>query len=128
MFKPARMEIKVLSEKILLKEKRDVLRLHLYTKLLEHRIKPFENDIDILIELYEFGGYNDSETQAAFINLCLSKKLRKSAQSVRNMLSAYTKLKVLEKPRNRVLKLSETYIPKVVCDKIVLQPLISHKN
>lgn len=122
------MEIKILSDKMLLEDKKDVLRLYLYSKLLQYRIKPYENDISILLELYQFGGYNNSEEQNNFITTCLEKKLKKSAQSVRNTLSKYTKLKVLHKPKNRVITLSDEFIPPVNCDKLVLQSTISHKN
>jgi hypothetical protein len=122
------MEIKVLQDKILLQEKKDVLRWHLYGKFLQYNIKPFENDLDILLELYEFGGYDNAEEQSLFIERCLTKGLRKSSQSVRNTLSKYTKLKVLDKPKNKKIHLSDKFIPQVKCDKLVLQPLICHTN
>lgn len=122
------MDIKSFSDKILLKTRKDVLRVHLYTKLIQHNIKPFENDIDIMLELYDFGGYDTSEGQARFISNCMQKKLKKSEQSVRNTLSKYVNLNVFDKPRNRVLHLNPTYIPKIECDKLVLQHTISHAD
>lgn len=123
-----RMEIKVLQDKILLKDKKDVLRWYLYGKMLQYGIKPFENDLNILLELYKFGGYNNAEEQQNFIQLCLDKKLMRSGQSVRNTLSKYTSLKVLDKPKSRILRLNEKFIPRVDCEKLVIQPLISHQN
>lgn len=120
------MEIKSFSDKILFNTKKDVLRIHLYIKLIQYGIKPFENDIDIMLELYEFGGYNSSEGQARFINNCIQKKFKKSEQSVRNTLSEYVALKVFDKPRNRTLSLNNKFIPKVDCDILVLQHVISH--
>lgn len=120
------METKSFSDKVLLPTKKDVLRVHLYFKLIQYGIKPFENDIDIMIELYDFGGYDTSEGQARFISTCMQKKLKKSEQSVRNTLSKYVNLNVFEKPRNRVLHLSEKFIPRVKCDRLVLQHAISH--
>jgi hypothetical protein len=122
------MEIKSFSDKILFSDKRDVLRVHLYTKLIQNGIKPFENDIDILLELYLFGGYRNVEEQSNFLKICLDKKLRKNPQSIRNTLSKYTNLKVLDKPRNTVLRINNEFIPKVSFDKLVLQHIVSHKN
>lgn len=122
------MDIKALKDKIILGDKKDVLRWHLYGKFLQYGIKPFENDLDIILELYQFGGYDSADTQKAFINNCLEKGMKKSAQSVRNTLSRYTNLKVLDKPRNRVLRLNADFLPEVPCDKLVIQHIISHKN
>lgn len=120
------MILKSLSDKVLLPTKRDVLRVHLYFKLLQYEIKPFENHIDIIIELYMFGGYHNAEQQSTFIQICIDKKLKKSNQSLRNVLSKYVKKGVFEKPNNTVLFLNEKFIPSLDCDKVVLQHAISH--
>lgn len=122
------MEIQKLSEKFLLEDKKDVLRLYLYSKLLQHKIKPYEKDIDILLELYLFGGYNSTEEQTLFIKRCLEKNYKTVPQSVRNILSKYTKLNVLKKPKNRVLQINEEYIPSLNCDKLLAEYIITHKN
>jgi hypothetical protein len=120
------MVIKSFSDTVLLQEKRDVLRVHLYFKFIQFGIKPFENDIDIIIELYIFGGYTNSDQQNRFIELCIAKGLKKSPQSVRNTLSKYVNMGIFEKSKNTHLKLNDNYIPKVEADKIVLQHKISH--
>jgi len=122
------MNIKAFADKTLLPTRKDVLRVHLYFKLIQHNIKPFENDIDIMLELYTFGGYDNAEKQAKFINLCMEKKLKKSHQSIRNTLSKYVNAGVFNKPRNTVLSLNEKFIPRVECDKLVLQHTISHAS
>lgn len=121
------MIIKSFPDTIILPTRRDVLRVHLYSKLLENGIQPFENDIDMVLELYCFGGYTD-ETQRQFFDICLEKKYRKSEQSVRNTLSKYTSLGVLEKPRNRQLFVSDKFIPSVDCDLLVLQHRVTHAD
>jgi hypothetical protein len=118
--------IKAFTDKVLLEEKRDVLRVHLYFKLIQYGIRPFENDIDIIIELYMFGGYSNAEEQIRFMDICLKKKLRKSIQSLRNVLSKYVTLGIFEKPKNTILQLNDRFIPKVECEKLVLQYTISH--
>jgi hypothetical protein len=120
------MNITSFSDKILLSTKRDVLRVHLYVRLLQFSIKPYENDIDIILDLYISGGYTNSEQQAIFIQACLDKKLKKSNQSVRNTLSKYVTLGVFNKPRNTVLSLNDQFIPAVTCDKLVINHIISH--
>jgi hypothetical protein len=120
------MVIRSLQDKVLLPKKKDVLRVHLYFKLIQHGVKPFENDMDIMIELYQFGGYTNSEEQSRFIDLCIKKKLKKSAQSVRNTLSKYVNMGIFQKPKNTTLHINPNFLPKVECDKLVLQHMISH--
>lgn len=120
------MVIKSLSDIVLLPTQKDVLRVHLYSKLIEFGIKPFENDIDVILELYTFGGYSNAEQQSRFISLCLEKKLRKSDQSVRNTLSKYVTKGVFEKPKNTILYLSDKFLPVVKADKLILEHRISH--
>lgn len=120
------MTIKSISEKFLLPDKRDIIKLHLYLKLIQYNIKPFENHMDIIIELYLFGGYSNPEEQEKFIQTCLSKKLRKSDQSLRNALSQYVELKVFSKPKNSSLYVNEKFLPKIESDKLVLEYTLSH--
>jgi len=120
------MQIKAISDKVLLESRRDVLRIHLYLKLVEYGIKPFENDINIMIELYLFGGYSNIEEQSRFIGICINKNLKKSVQSVRNTLSKYVAAGVFSKPRNASLYINEKFIPTIVCDKLVLMHTVSH--
>ena len=120
------MEITALKDKVLLGNKRDVLRIHLYFKLVENGIKPFENDMEIMLELYIFGGYSNATQQANFINNCIKKGLKKSSQSLRNTLSKYVSMGIFEKPKNTILYVNEKYLPKVECDRLILQHIISH--
>lgn len=120
------MEYKLIKDKVLLQTKRDTIRVHLYLKLVQYGIKPFENDIDIILELYMFGGYSNSEEQNKFIKSCIEKKLKKSEQSVRNTLSKYVSNGVFEKPKNTVLTLSDKFLPKIKFDKLILEHIVSH--
>lgn len=120
------MDIKSLKDIVLLNKKDDVLRFHLYLKLLQFNIKPIENHIDIILELYKQGGYSNSEEQNVFIKKCIDKKLRKSNQSLRNLLSEYVIKGVFKKSKNCSLSLKEEFIPKIDCKKLVLNYMISH--
>lgn len=122
------MVVKSFKDRVLLKKRSDVLRLHLYMRFLQYGIKPYENDIDIIIELYMFGGYSTPDEQQNFINLCLSKKLKKSDQSIRNTLSKYVSLGIFNKPRNSVLSIDDKFMPGVDCDKLVLEHMVSHAD
>lgn len=122
------MVIKSFLDKVLLPDKRDVLRVHLYLKFLQYGIQPYENDLNIVIELYTFGGYTNSQKQEEFFDLCLDKKYKKSRQSIRNTLSKYTNLGVFEKPRNTSLSVSSKYIPPISFDRLLLQHTVTHAN
>ena len=124
--KKTNMKIKSFSDKVLLTKKRDVLKYHLYLKFLQNNIKSSENDIDIIIELFLFGGYNNSEQQSRFINLCIEKNYKKTDQSVRNTLSKYTNIGIFEKPKNTILKVSNTFIPSTDFDKLIINHIVSH--
>lgn len=120
------MVVKVFPDKIILPERRHVLRVHFYLKLVQFDIQPFENDIDIVLELYLFGGYKNAGEQEKFFDICLEKQYKKSKQSIRNTLSKYTHLGVLEKPRNTSLFVSSKFIPAVPFDRLVLQHVVTH--
>lgn len=122
------MECKVISDKILLPDIRDVLRIHFYIKFMQKKIQFFDSDLDIIIELYLFGGYSTSDEQKRFIRLCLSKKYKKSIQSVRNSFSRYVNAGVLIKNKNRELYINEEYLPTIDFDKLILSHIISHAN
>lgn len=120
------MEYKLIKDKVLLSTKKDILKLHLYLKFLQFGLKPFENDLDIIVELYLFGGYKNTEEQSKFIRLCIEKNLRKSEQSVRNTLSKYVTNGVFEKPKNASLFINEKFLPSIKFDKLILEYFISH--
>jgi dimeric dUTPase (all-alpha-NTP-PPase superfamily) len=122
------MLVKQFSDKILLSSLDSVLKLHLYLKMTQHNIRFYRKDIDIIVELYKFGGYSNLDEQSDFMKLCIDKGYKKSVQSIRNTFSKYITLGVLLKPKNCTLKVSDSYIPKVEFDKLVLQYIISHAD
>lgn len=117
---------KYISEKILFKSREDVVRVHLYTRLLEIGHTPYESDLNILVALYEMGGYDNGVEQANFFKLCVEKKYKKNIQSVRNTLSLYTDLGVLEKPKNEKRFVSKNWLSPIESEKLVLDYKISH--
>lgn len=121
------MIIKSFDDKIVVTNRRDVIKIHLYSKLIEAGIQPYERDIELILELYFFGGYNE-DTQISFFDMCLEKRYKKSQQSIRNTLSKYTSLGVLEKPKNKRLYVSSRFIPLIECDLLVLQHKVTHAD
>lgn len=120
------MNIKLIKEVMLLKNRKDVLRLHIYTKLLSVGVIPYDKDLDVLVALYEFGGYKNDTQQQNFFKLCLDDSLKKSVQSIRNTLAKYTKIGILDKTKNNVRFISEKWLPTLNGDKIVLDYKISY--
>ena len=116
------------GEKIILPTRRDVLKVHLYAKLLLLGVIPYEKDLDVLVELYEIGGYANDVEQLRFFNTCLTKQFKKSVQSVRNTLAKYTELGVLSKPKNKKRKFSDEWLPDLADDVVVvLENKITHR-
>lgn len=116
----------MISEQLLFKSRKDVLRIHLYSMLLNKGIIPYEKDLDLLITLYEMGGYSNGDEQAEFFRRCISKKLKRTIQSIRNTLSTYTEIGLLQKPRNKKRFVSEDWLPSMDENKIILDYKISH--
>lgn len=116
----------MISERLLLKDRKDVLRVHLYCMILNKGVVPYEKDLDVLIALYEMGGYSNGEEQAKFFSDCIERKFKRTIQSIRNTLAKYTEIGVLKRPRNKKRFLSEDCLPSVTTNKIILNHQISH--
>lgn len=105
--------IPVIEDKIRLRSRRDVLRLFLYTKLVERGIDFSGSELDVLMELYNIGGYENIDTEKEFFNACIEKKFRRSWQSVRNVLTRFVNLGVVKKPRIHQRSVSSDFLPVV---------------
>lgn len=114
-------ELQVINEEIILRTKRDVLRLHLYTKFLENAIPATNSELDVLMELYDFGGLENKEQEKEFFLSCISKGYRNTDQSVRNVLSKFTKNGVLNRPKLHHRSLKDTYIPSISTELVGLK-------
>lgn len=96
---------------IILKDKKDVVKVVLYTQMLLKGITPFENDLDILFELFDFGGYHNNEQKKAFYNQLITKKLRKTPDSINNKLTELAELGILERYKKNCLRFNEDFFP-----------------
>ena len=115
-----------ITDVILLNSKIQVIRLHLYAKLLQIGFVPYDKDLDVIIELYKINGYANEKEQLKFFNTCLHNKYKKSQQSIRNTLATYTKIGILEKPQNKKRVVSEKWIPPNDFNVMVLDYKVSH--
>lgn len=122
------MSIPVVQDKIKLNSKREVLKLLLYTKLLESNIKPSDTELEVLMELYEFGGYHSHEQEIIFFTKCINLKFRNSFQSIRNVLTKYKSFGVVMKPKIHQRHISTSYIPDIQSDTIGLMFFVSNAN
>src|SRR5688572_10480286 len=120
------MKIKAFEEVILLEGVRDVLKVHLFIKMIQKGIKPMESDLDVITELYLLGGYKDAESQSKFISTCIERGYKKSDQSVRNTVSKWINAGVLEKPKNQITFVNHDFIYPVDFDKLALFHKVSH--
>ena len=96
---------------IFLKTRKDVIKTVLYVKYLLKGLKPFDNDLDILSELFEFGCYSGKDTQTKFFDILLKKGLRNSIASARNKISELTNEGVLYRPYKNAICFTKDFLP-----------------
>lgn len=122
------MNVDKIAEVMLLKDRRDVVRIHFYIKLIQKGIVPYDKDLDVLINLYEMGGYSNEKEQLQFFNSCIYNKYKKSIQSIRNTLAKYTEIGVLNKPKNKKRFISDVWMSPFNDNILFLDYKISHTN
>jgi len=105
-------QLDTIQDNIILKTRRDVLKLHLHTKLEEKSIKATDTEVDVLIELYELGGY-DEEKEKEFFDLCVNKSYRRSSDSVRNVISKFVNNGVVLKLKKKNREVNPEFLPRV---------------
>jgi hypothetical protein len=98
---------------ILLSSKKDVIKTVLYIKYLLKGLKPFDNDLDILTELFEFGCYSGKDEQTKFFDILLQKELRNSVASARNKISEFTEKGILYRPFKNAIRFNEDFLPNI---------------
>lgn len=115
---------------ILVPSKKDVLKIVLYVKLLLKGIKPFDNDLDILVELFDFGCYHDKDSQTRFFEILLEKKLRNSVASARNKISDFTEKGILFRPYKNAIRFTKDFLPTIdyVPEKVGFISKITHAS
>ncbi len=123
------MNIPVIENKLKL-EKIDLVRIHLFIKLTSNNISSSftDREIDILSELYIFGGIEDKEGSDRFIDHCYALGLSKqgASNSVRNALSKGRKFKVVKRKKANYWKIDKEYLPEFESDTLVLKYLLTN--
>lgn len=98
---------------IILKDKYNVLKIYLTMKMLEMGHVPFDNDIDILCELYFHGGYSDVKDKKRFYKTIIDKEFRNSEQSVSNKLTEFFGKQYIYRRDKNVVELNYEFFPKL---------------
>lgn len=97
-------------------EQKDVLKVYLYVKMISKGLVPFDNDLDILSELYFFGGYEGNQEKKNFYKLLLDKKLRGSEQSISNKLTELSEMNLIIRADKNCVKLNLDIFPEIKYD------------
>ena len=118
--------IPVVKESFNLKSKSDMIRCHILMKCYELGDIPEKSELDVLEYLYIIGGIDGKESNTEFIKYCVTKEFRGSDQSVRNVLSKYTDLGFLVKPKNCIRQFKHTLLPYIAEDVFVLDYFITN--
>lgn len=105
--------VPVVQNKFRISTKADMVRLHILIKCYMLNNIPEESVLSVLVALYNQGGIKSCSGNNSFINFCVENKLRGSAQSVRNILSEYTELGLLVKPKNCIRLFKEELLPEL---------------
>ena len=96
-----------------LSTKKDMVRFHILVKCYELGHHPEQSALDVLEHLYNVNCIGSKEENNQFIEYCVANNLRGSAQSVRNVLSMYTELGLLVKPKNCIRNFKEVLLPEL---------------
>lgn len=112
--------INLFKEKIQLKEKDEVIKLHIIIKCYQKGFNLSEADIDLLIELNKTG-----YTPEFFIN-CIEKGYYKSEQTIRNAVAKMTGLGILTYKKRGERFVTPEFIPALDSNQVIIQYLIGN--
>jgi hypothetical protein len=113
-------EVQIIKSFISLKSKRDVLKLHFFSKLLERGIFAYPTELEMLIELYFRKGYHSKDEMDDLFEFCLENKLRASKQSFNNAITKFVNAGVIKKLGVCKREINPDFIPYIPSDFIGL--------
>jgi hypothetical protein len=119
--------IPVINKSIKLNTKQEMIRFHILVKCFVLGNYPEQSALDVLEHLYNCNGISSKEENNAFIEYCVTNKFRGSNQSVRNVLSMYTDIGLLVKPKNCIRYFKEELLPELP-EEFVLNYFITNLN
>ena len=109
-----------LIEDTIIMDKVNLIKVHLFIKLVENSISDILSDreLNILSYLYVYGGITDKDSMEDFSNRCFVMALseKDSIQSVRNALGKARELGVVKRRKVNNWKIDDTYLPKLPID------------
>lgn len=121
-----------LIEDTIIMDKVNLIKVHLFIKLVENSISDILSDreLNILSYLYVYGGIIDKDSMEDFSNKCFVMALseKDSIQSVRNALGKARELGVVKRRKVNNWKLDDSYLPKLPVDNdLVFKYLLKTK-
>lgn len=96
---------------IILGNKKDVIKVVLYIKMLQHGLRPFENDLNILYELFAIGGYEGDKEKEEFYKTVIDNDLRKSNDSINNKITEFVAKGILARVKKNSIRFNEEFLP-----------------
>ena len=106
-----------LIEDTIIIDKVNLIKVHLFIKLVENSISDILSDreLNILSYLYIYGGITDKDSMEDFSSKCFIMNLseKNSIQSVRNALGKARELGVVKRRKVNNWKLDDSYLPKL---------------
>lgn len=108
------------EERISMKSRDDVLRIHLLIKSYEEQYNLSLADINVLVELNNLG-YNDK-----FFKSCIEKKYYRSKQTVMNAISKMTTMGILTYEKRGERKIDSKFLPSVNSEKVIFKYMIGN--
>lgn len=121
-----------LIEDTITMDKVNLIKVHLFIKLVENSLSDILSDreLNILSYLYVYGGITDKDSMEDFSNRCFVKGISEtnSIQSVRNALGKARELGVVKRRKVNNWKLDDTYLPKLPIDNNLVFKYILQTN
>lgn len=114
------MATSLVEDKIRVRNRDEVLRLHLMIKSFQHNFGLSLADINTLIELDKLGYTKE------FFDSCLEKKYFLSEQTIRNAISKMTGLSILKSEKRGARTINREYFPSLESDKVILKYMIGN--
>jgi len=110
----------LISDKILLSNKKDVILIHLYIKSIEKGVVLSEGIRSLLFYIYELGGINDHSDFLSLVSLCVKNTSIKTEDSVRNTISKCVSEGIIKNTGKYKKEISVDWLPALSEDVVGL--------
>lgn len=124
------MEVTAIETKVNGTSKINVVRMALFSKLLENNLynKFSTTGFEILVNLYLFGGTSNKDSMQKFFLDCYDKNLTKvgAENSIRNTLTLARSFGVVKRKKANDWRISKLFIPECTGEYLVYKGLITN--